>query len=277
MTLMDTPQYYHPDRQLRIRCAGGHVVLTIVQAFLPFTTSQVLLTRLEENLAQIPLPVGAHLIAKVYDTRFIHHRTVFGKPWSYAAEEAAARRHGGVSKPDASMPSAPNTDDAVDWEGFYFRQGAAMFWSEVKAYERLESMQDLAVPRLYGVGSVDLSDMGCPRAVVPPALLMQYIADARSLEDLDPHLISRPLLDSALQTVQKLTVLGVLHGDLNGSEILCYPAHHPVHAFFIDFGNSRSRKEDEGNEQWAEAVLEAGDFRWVEMLFHLHAERGRLH
>ncbi|KAF7798741.1 hypothetical protein EIP86_009966 [Pleurotus ostreatoroseus] len=274
---MDTPLSYLPGRPLRIRCENGYVALTVVQPFLPFTTSQVLLTRLEEATPIIPLPVGSYVVAKVYDTRYIHHRTVFGKPWSRAAEEAAAQRHCGVSKPGLQMPLAPETDDAVDWEEFYYRQSTAMFWNEVQAYDRLQVMQDLSIPRLYATGSVDVADTAELRAITSPVLLMQHITDVQSLENLDAHLISRPLLESALQTVQRFTMLGVLHGDMKASEILCYPARRPMHAFIVDFGNARIRGKEERDEQWAEAVLEAGDFRCVESLFHLHAERGIAH
>lgn len=271
---MDTvPQYYHPDRRLRIDCAGGYVAVSVVQVFLPFTTSQVLLVRLEDNYAHIPALIGSLLIAKVYDTRFLHHRTVFGKPWSYLAEEEAARRHGGESRPDLPLPPPPDNSDAVEWEEFYYRQSTAMFWNEVKAYERLGDMQDMSIPRLYAVGSVCLAGTGSKRAITPPVLLLQHISDVQSLEELDAQLITQPLLDSAMETIQRFTMSGVIHGDLRASEILCYPAHRPVHAFIIDFGNARTRKEGEGDEQWAEAVLEAGEFRWVEMLFYLHAER----
>lgn len=324
----DVPHHYRPDSQLRIQleCADAHgagagvgagggattVTVSVVQAFVPFTTSQVLLVRLEEKEQvgsggpQLP-PLGELLIAKVYDPRYVHHRVVFGKPWTYEAEAAAARRRseapgrghsGSHSDVEQQTPRAPqDTSDEIAWEEFYFAQSLKMCTNEVRAYRRLRRMQDVAVPRMYGVGTLDLAhphphphphaSHHLPqqaqqgglqaRAVAPPVLLLQYIADARSLEDLDALLVNQALLESALESVQQFTVLGVIHGDLNGSEILCYPAERPVHAFVIDFGNARTRAEGESEEDWAEAVVEAGNVRWVEMLFHLHAQRGAPH
>ena len=152
-----------------------------------------------------------------------------------------------------------------------------MFWNEVHAYTRLESLQDVAIPRLYGLGTLDLSATRTKRAVAPPVLLLQHLDDVRSLEELDSPLISQALLDSALESVQRFTMLGVVHNDLNGSEILGFPARRPMHAFIIDFAHAIIRQDEDDDEEWAEKVLEAGDFRWVEMLFHLHAQRRAPH
>ena len=149
-----------------------------------------------------------------------------------------------------------------------------MFSNEVRAYARLRSVQDVVVPRLYATGTLDVGSGGVPRAVAPPVLLLQYVEDVVSLEQLDPALVSRTLLDSAVASVQRFAMLGVTHGELTGSDVLCFPAHRPVHAFFVDFGSARSRREEECEEEWAVAVLEAGDVRRVEALFYWQVERG---
>lgn len=123
-------------------------------------------------------------------------------------------------------PPPPPASNAINWEEYYSRESAARVWNEVRAYSRLESLQDVAVPRLYGAGTLELA----LRAVAPPVLLLQHIADVRSLEERSTQAL--------LSSRSRFTMLGVVHNGLNGSEILGFPASRPIHAFIIYFAHA---------------------------------------
>ncbi|KAJ7227350.1 hypothetical protein GGX14DRAFT_419154, partial [Mycena pura] len=115
------------------------------------------------------------------------------------------------------------------------------FRSESSAYERLASLQGTTIPRCFGSGTRSWASEG--RAISPHVLLLEYIPDA------------------LMKTARRFGELGVVHIDLNPSNILFAPTTRPTRAVVIDFGESAVREEDEDSDYWAETLQFARDFR----------------
>ncbi|KAJ7221682.1 hypothetical protein GGX14DRAFT_353219, partial [Mycena pura] len=120
-------------------------------------------------------------------------------------------------------------------------------------------LQGNTIPRCFGSGTRSLASER--RAISPHVLLLEYIQDAKCLEDIDPSVVDRSLGLALMKTARRFGELGVVHTDLNSSNILFAPAARPTRAVVIDFADSGVREEDEDSDYWAETLRQARDFR----------------
>lgn len=259
------PPYLQPGSRITINLADSAGTLhATVSRGLPITTSQLVVARLDEKAqhSSISLSVGSEFVLKIFDPRFIKRRFNHDNiPWSYEAEEAATHRHH-CSISNWQWRSPPESEDpAVDWEEYYYVRCSNMRFFEVAGYSRLVALQGSGVPVFYGYGSLDLSNTTPPRAIQPPVILIEYIQDAVTLKDVDARLLSRPLIRSLLDTVQRIGELGVCHGDPNYGNILLAPAHQPVRAALIDFDDCIWYDSGITWEDWCVEVASNGEVR----------------
>lgn len=262
----DIPSDYLPEAHLSLEFSTGFSPVTVVRPFNPFSMSQVLLVRIEQNSSNLPLPLNSCVILKVYDPRFFEHRTKFktqAHPWALEHELAAVPRF--KSDPDFDYCPYPEDDDKVGWEVWYYQQMETAFRNEISSYRHLAALQGTGVPSCFGSGTLKLAD----RAITPHVVLLEYIPHAIDLRNIadDPELrvaISIPhhLIESLIQTVSDFGKLGVTHSDLTLDNIMFSPGIHPTRAVIIDFGNSYFR-EDESDEEWREIVREQKDVFYV--------------
>jgi hypothetical protein len=141
------PDYYHPGSQLSAKIMNGGLVTdafyTVIDAFTPFTMSQVLVVRANHESQSC-------VILKVYDPRFFSHRFRgrIQHPWSYDAEKEAARQRATLNEPfDFVFPlEIPEDDDKVGWEEWYYQQAEVFANREVTAYRHLTPLQDRVFP-----------------------------------------------------------------------------------------------------------------------------------
>ncbi|KAM6490134.1 hypothetical protein JOM56_014453 [Amanita muscaria] len=261
MTLVthELPKYYQPGVSLTLNLEPTNTPLSlrVLRAFTPFTMGQVILVELDpgkNSSAYLSLP--QMFILKVFDPRFYSHRLLEGsrpaRPWTLEAETtaAAARKEQNRGRdPDFVPWPRPANDDAPGWEEWYYQQAEAQYHAEISAYDRLKILQVTTLVHCYGTGLLQLPQ----RAIVPHAILLEFIPDAKTLDQVDPKVVSANLIRSLLETAKEFGRLGVVHTDFHEGNILFSPGDQPVRAVIIDFGHSGVR-EDENDEEWEDIV-----------------------
>ncbi|KAF8070038.1 hypothetical protein FPV67DRAFT_1485947 [Lyophyllum atratum] len=261
--MTNIPDYYQPGSRLTVQLGETRLSATVVQAFTPFTTSQVLLV----HTNSLPLLPASFVVLKVYDPRFcearIRGKGVTGQPWTYTAEAIAAKNRTAQWDPDYEPGVWPDEHDAVGWEEWHYQNAELQFRSEVAAYDRLKSLQGGAIPRCFATGTLPLAQ----RAIAPRVLFLEYLSDAKTLEEVDPRVVGLPLAQSLVAAAGAFGPLGVVHTDLNPGNILFVPGGRPTRAVVIDFANSGVR-EEESDEEWGACVYENADVWWMTKRLH---------
>ncbi|EKM54081.1 uncharacterized protein PHACADRAFT_97039 [Phanerochaete carnosa HHB-10118-sp] len=259
------PAYLATGAELSIELedSAGTLRMAVVHPVLPFTSSQVVVARLssKDTATACRLAPGLSVVLKIFDPRFLKRRGPDDddQPWSEAELEEFQRHKGELTRWCQTLhPDALGMDN---WEEFYFLRMYSDHAAEVEAYRMLHPLQGCGVPVFYGSGTLDLSRTAPPCAFNPRLILLEHIADAVSLRDIDPLLLSAPLVESLLDTMQRLGALGVAHGDLNFTNYLFTPARRPTRAVIIDFADSVSRRPDSTDEEWTRLVEEYGVMR----------------
>nr|VWO95420.1 Autophagy-related protein 11 [Ganoderma boninense] len=240
-----TLQTHTPERTL---------TLTIDRPFAPFTKAVVLLARCPELS---PDPV----VVKIYDPRFLDERlpdshTCPARPWSLEAERGAdAIWDGPFHELDLYENYPYNAKGkatlAALWEKHFRILSTGCFKDEREVYDRLRPLQGTAIPRLLLAGTVVPPD---ERAIQPQAIVMEYIADAVSLCDVPPELVTPELCTSLLRTVDSFAGRGVVHADVNWNNVLFTPRERPTRVVVIDFGCGGVRTDDQDDEAWRACV-----------------------
>ncbi|KAI0742399.1 hypothetical protein C8Q80DRAFT_905220 [Daedaleopsis nitida] len=265
---MDTPDVFTPGQKVSLAAGARVHTFTIDRPFLPFTKSVVLLARCEE-LA--PHPV----VVKIFDPRYLDERFSVvesqpSRPWTLAAERAAAALPAEAFNEDDLWEDEPDPADADGlakraalWEEHYRRLSTECFASEHSAYERLPDLQGTAIPRLLLTGEVVPPD---ERAIRPPAVVLEYIPDAVSLNDVSPDALDVEMCATLVRAIDSFSAHGVFHGDINVHNILFTPKEKPVRAVCIDFGCAGIRAEGEDEETWQFNVGFASDERRIRLL-----------
>ena len=84
-------------------------------------------------------------------------------------------------------------------------------------------------------------------------ILLEYIPDARNIDDADPFsiIIMPTIVTSLITTIKSLSPLGVIHGDLNRSNVII--STNPPGGTIIDFGIGGICKSI-AEELWSEMV-----------------------
>ena len=266
------PVEYQPGSTLRFRINEDIITATIVHVFTPFTYSQVVVVRMNHahTLGQIRLPENFLLVAKIYDVRFIKERDgIYSKlfrkqvekphPWSYELEASAAQKRQNFSYLNSDdYPKRPDYDeeDPMVWENWIFHLTEVKFRDEVDAYRLCKSLQGRGIPRFYASGTLDRSNYSTRRAVTIRANFLEYIRDAKTLDDAYPVSITPPIVTSLIALVKSFHPLGVVHGDLNNGNILI--SSNPPRGTIIDFGVGGVRRS-EGDEEWRQAIYSQDD------------------
>ncbi|KAJ2929858.1 hypothetical protein H1R20_g7232, partial [Candolleomyces eurysporus] len=241
----------------------------IIQAFTPFTKSQVYLARPASEAEKRRLP--PEVILKIYDPRYLDDRLPptpkSERPirfWSLDAETQAAERRKQVES--GSVPDDFNEDmlyeDVVEpwvYEEHFYRLLKICWESEVACLRKLERFQGTVVPRLFESGLIVLPP--ATRAIEPFAVVMEYLP-GRTLQRLTPAevksippAIFRLLMDSISSFVEN----GAIHNDINGNNILLSPVESPSRAVLIDFGCGAVREDYETEESWESSSKFASD------------------
>ena len=269
----NVPDYYHPGSQLSAKIVNhdGLVIdasYTVVDAFTPFTMSQVLVVQTNHK-SQSPI------ILKVYDPRCFSHRFKgrIQHPWSYRAEKEAARQRAAPNEPfDFVFPlERPEDDDTVGWEEWYYQQTEVAANREVISYRNLTPLQGKGIPECFGSGTLNLTG----RAITPRVLLLEYLPQAQTLEAIAADLITQPVIDSLVTTASRFGPLGVTHSDPNTGNYLFVVGQDGAvcRAVIIDFGSSYFR-EEESDEDWESIVRQEGDVMWLKL--RLQTKIGRI-
>jgi hypothetical protein len=89
------------------------MTVKMVNAFTLFTMNRVLLIKTCNKVIGT-LPSDSYAIFKVYNHRFLVHRTRYGKNWDYSIEVAAQRHF--QSNLHFSFAPHPERGDSVDWQ-----------------------------------------------------------------------------------------------------------------------------------------------------------------
>ncbi|KAJ8074842.1 hypothetical protein PM082_019167 [Marasmius tenuissimus] len=124
------------------------------------------------------------------------------------------------------------------WNGKNIGTGDAKknYRSEVEAYRRLSDFQGSTIPNFLGHGKLNLPD----RAISPPFILLEYIPDAVTLENIDPNvvpLVPRHLCEAFEIAVRQITQKGgIVHDQMYEIKILLSPSNTPTRITLIDFG-----------------------------------------
>ncbi|KIL59575.1 hypothetical protein M378DRAFT_169078 [Amanita muscaria Koide BX008] len=260
MTLVghELPEYYQPGANLSLNLEPTNTLLFLrfLRAFTPFSMGQAILVELDPGNDSSVLYLPQTFILKVFDPKFFSHRLPKGsrpaRPWTLEAETtaAAARKEQNRGRdPDFEPWRIPEDDDAPGWEEWYYQNAELQYHAEISAYDRLKVLQVTTLVHYYGSGLLQLSQ----RSIAPHALLLEYIPDAKTLDQVDPKVVSANLLHSLLETTEQFGRLGIVHSDITPGNILLSPGNRPLRAVIIDFGESGIR-EDESDEEWQKIV-----------------------
>ncbi|KAI0654132.1 hypothetical protein C8Q70DRAFT_539127 [Cubamyces menziesii] len=271
-TMGEVHPMFAPGACIILTAADGRTLtFTIDRPFAPFTKSVVLLARCPELAPDTDTPSQA-VVIKIYDPRFLDDRISAvpsqpSRPWTLAAERAAT-----ALPPDALDASSsqlwddePAESDAAGqaaraalWEEHFRRLSFGCFDAERGAYDRLRAFQGGALPRMLVAGTWQPPD---ERGIRPPAVVLEYIADAVSLRDVEGDALQeQPEVCAALvRAVDGFAERGVFHGDLHRENVLFTPRGRPERGVVIDFGCAGVRADDEDEESWRFNVSFAND------------------
>lgn len=279
----DFPYYLLEGADITIHHATyGTLYATVVRPFRPRTAMQLVLARLTRAAHLCPLPVGLLFVVKVHDSRFIPDRSpkTDDIPWSAKSERRGWKMYQRdpltttpTTTPDPKCVRPDEVDESHVWESFYLRMMATSFMSERAVYHRLSSLQGTALPICYGDGVIDLSRTTPPRAFNPPVILLEYIPDAVTLRDIDPRLLTEPLMQSMLNIADHINDSGILLTDINPGNFMFAPADRPTRAIALDFADALLRDPNEDDQSWNESLSMEGARRTVKLWMRLRFEK----
>ena len=108
---------------------------------------------------------------------------------------------------------------AAMFEESLYRMMLESYNMERSAYQALASMQGRHIPRLYAYGTVQTQPA---RALNPPFVLIEYIANAVKLSEMNERLSSdvQKMAADLCSAVDQFASLGVVHTDINRKNIL---------------------------------------------------------
>jgi serine/threonine protein kinase len=152
---------------------------------------------------------------------------------------------------------------AIAFEESFYLKSMEYFENESTAYSLLTDLQGSAVPKLLSVGSIRFSQE--ERAIQPSALLLEYIdgiplKGANLSRVRDPKALFTPLVHA----IDSLAPRGLLHQDLNQSNMIFSPADDPERVVLIDFGHSFYSNEPE----WIERIKRSDESSGIRFILH---------
>ncbi|KEQ72600.1 hypothetical protein M436DRAFT_26114, partial [Aureobasidium namibiae CBS 147.97] len=151
---------------------------------------------------------------------------------------------------------------AAKFEAYLHFNCTEMYDDEKKAYELMSDIQGQYVPKVFGQVILDQpyafkeleddeeEDETHTCLTTIPGILMQHL-DGFHLTDLHKHLPSehrQSILDSAVQTINKIQDCGIYNSDVNTRSFMVDPLTHQVR--MIDFGMVRFRENFKSQRAW---------------------------
>ncbi|KAI0804727.1 hypothetical protein BC629DRAFT_1247529, partial [Irpex lacteus] len=234
------------------------ITFTVVRPFVPFTKSVVLQVR-SSDLGP------ANVVLKIYDSRFIKDRST-RQPWSLELEKAAAAanpREWSVDEIWAAQRGTVQVPHDVSQEMWYYHHCIENHETECDAYRRLQDLQGSTIPLFFFSGSVLYP---VERAFDTPAIVMEYVPDAITLDKIPLENLTPDLCETLLRTADTLPYHGVLHNDLNLNNVLFTPSDDPNRVIIIDFGEAVLREESDDDSDWKELTRMYGCLRFIRYL-----------
>jgi tRNA A-37 threonylcarbamoyl transferase component Bud32 len=255
-----------------------------------FTLSQTMKVTIKTQESQTVLPEEAFF--KVYDRRYLKDR--LGEkvlyPWDPEREAIAEKsRADYMSKLNKNRREGPlNVDglfedsesSSVDhWsseENFRFdsdsereetqwerecvfrRRTRKWFTTEVRAYNQLQCLQGVCIPRFFGSTQFDetsLAQMPPGINIETPGILIEFIEGitVNNIEGDSQVAVQYPHIGQAVvDGFEKINQLGVLHGDVRTENVII--RNCDGRAFVLDFALSAFRRTRESDKRWAERV-----------------------
>ncbi|TDL16171.1 hypothetical protein BD410DRAFT_795592 [Rickenella mellea] len=262
---MNVPSYYTPNSELVLDLKeGGRLKVKVVKVFTPFLRCQVSLVKVTEDLADLP----STFIIKTFDPRFdgvrFMHEGADENPWSREAEaEAEALRRRGTPRRPQRDYELPEDDDVVAWEQFCYERMDCAYSVEVEAYQRLRSLQGVHIPTFYGEAKLLTTDV--KRAIIPRALLVQYIPNLLPIDKISKDLITPTLAKSFLNLLKTFHAHGVIQNNVNGAHanlVVSRSETGETRAFVVYFGSAVVRG-DETEEEWWNIVFHLADTKFT--------------
>lgn len=266
--LVTIPQYNNRPNSLPQQiCTTARVLQTYT-----FTRSQGMKVALNWEQQDESLPSVAFL--KLYDRRYLDERMEADaeEPWN-PEREAEAEKFAKILSNGTTMSgdsddgssdddhSSDRSEDGVEnqWhiEQKFRRWTKNWFNTEVRAYHQLHALQDICIPRFFGITAFDQNSPRIPSGIhfdVHGILLdfidgmgFDVVHSDSSLALKYPH-----IGEHAVCCMEKINELGVLHGDIRMANIMV--RNEDGRVVVIDFGLATFRKKNESECEWSERV-----------------------
>ncbi|KAG6380693.1 hypothetical protein JVT61DRAFT_5070 [Boletus reticuloceps] len=255
-TTYDARKLFFPGQKISLKPLNDdtEVNFTICKLSTPVTKSVVVLAKPDSGDPE-------QVVIKIYDPRYLDERFIESGcyKWNLATEQTAAIER--TKNPDLSdkelthkmhshrrkdLSGEDRATHDLSWEENFYRTMMEQYEAELTAYERLKDLQGSAIPRLIMAGQFLPSD---ERAIRPPALVLEYIPSV-NLYDVPCDAITPAIREQVLSAIESFPLYGVLHNDINLTNIHLTPPEKPVKGFLLDFGSARIRQESDREKTW---------------------------
>ena len=282
--LLHPPRHTQTDSVKHSVSTPTQLVIKILETC-SFTKSQALkVSVVSQSIEDDTVPSLAFL--KLYDRRYLDERTGNDAfyPWNHQKEaeaETIARASGktvrvnGVNSSDdhASESSAEEDSDSEESDGtddqddelnpweveeYYRELVRKWFKTEVGAYNQLQSLQGICIPKFFGTVTFDPQSLSrMPPGVLTEVhgILLQFI-DGKRLDEIDNESTlvrkHKHIGHAAVICFERIHSLGVLHGDVRLGNLMVRNSDGRV--FLMDFALATLRQKDEDDQEWAERI-----------------------
>ena len=281
LAILLDPPHHLPTDSVKCTVPTPSQLLIKILEICSFTKSQALkVSVVSESIEDDSVPSVAFL--KLYDRRYLDERMGNNAfhPWNHQKEAEAEsiaqasgktfRFDGGYSSDDRSSESgaeedsdAEETDDTVGqdeeldpWEieDYYRDLVRKWFKTEVRAYNQLQSLQGICIPKFFGTVTFDPQSLSrMPPGVLTEVhgILLQFI-DGKPLDEIDKESpLARTHEHIGQATVvcfERIHSLGVLHGDVRLGNLMVRNSDGRV--FLVDFALATLRGKDDSDQEW---------------------------
>ncbi len=160
--------------------------------------------------------------------------------------------------PDPEDLAGVAARDAL-WEACYRDTILESYENECRAYCRLIELQGTAIPRFLFSGTVLSTPPHEERAIIIPAVVLEYIPNAVSMAKLSEDALTVDLCVQVVRAVDRFPGYGVVHNDLHLDNIL-FTRERVV---IIDFGSAVFREQAEEWKDWRKTVSFIADGKWI--------------
>jgi len=186
---------------------------------------------------------------------------------------------------DSDSEESGGTDDQDDeldpWEIEEYYRDLARKWfkTEVEAYNQLQPLQGICVPKFYGTIAFDHQSL----CRMPPGILtevhgilLQFI-DGKRLDEFGTESPLVPTLkhigQAAVLCFERIHSLGVLHGDVRLGNLMVRNSDRRV--FLVDFALATIQGKHESDQEWTERVRRENEVFAMKEFLHREGLRDR--